>query len=395
VVPRLQSLAFLVCVAIATAPSSAQDRGAPVWTIRVPASDAGAPFKKWASSDDCIAVATSTTVYVVSVAGESMWSWNYRHSSRFLNDGREYSSVPIALSPSCDHLAMAGDSGYKYVWVAGWDVEAKSIQTVGTPLMTAFSLDGDFLAISTGASRGYLLTSDLESRWTGPLRDFPIRWPEQIAGDGASDERIEFRQDAVGALLGVPPWGYYVSDSVSTDGQWRVVVDSPWARQDGWQMVRFYGPEARAYHGRWEGFRRRARPRWSKPMGCASAEMTPDGQFIIVTGDVGHPDQTIYGRADSTCYQDGTQTAFVLDHTGATVMRMRMGANSTPDAWPEGFAAAFRMRTGQPLPGRPESSYSSVCEPGESGGFPPLCFPGPKGLVITSRGTQIRAIRSR
>ena len=165
--PRLQSLAFIVCVAVATAPSSAQDRGAPVWTIRVPASDAGAPFKRWASSNDCIAVATSTTVYAVSAAGESMWSWNYRRSSRFLNDGREYSSAPLALSTSCDRVALAGDSGYKYVWVAGRDIEAKSIPTVGTPLMTAFSLDGDFLAISTGASRGDLLTRDLESRcWT-------------------------------------------------------------------------------------------------------------------------------------------------------------------------------------------------------------------------------------
>ena len=60
----------------------------------------------------------------------------------------------MALSPSCERVAMAGDSGYRYVWVAGRDTEGKVHQTVGTPLAVAFDLSGDYLAISTGAVEG-------------------------------------------------------------------------------------------------------------------------------------------------------------------------------------------------------------------------------------------------
>ena len=214
-------------VSAVAASASAQEPNL-AWTLRVPDAQGKQPFVQSTSNDRCAAVVTATTVHVISMNGEVMWSWNYRRSSRFLKSRVPYAGEPMALSPSCDRVAMAGDPGYRYVWVAGRDTEAKSTQTVGTPLALAFDLSGDYLAISTGAARGYLMTRDLEPHWIGHLRDFPIRWPEQVLAEPVRAGRIGFTKGSVDALLAVPPWGLWVGDSVSANGQWRVLEQPPW-----------------------------------------------------------------------------------------------------------------------------------------------------------------------
>ena len=280
--------------------------------------------------------------------GDVMWSWNYRRSSRFLKPRLPYAPEPIALSPTCERVAMAGDPGYRYVWLGERNTEPRAIQTVGTPLAIAFDVSGDYLAISTGAQRGYVLTRNLEPRWAGHLRDFPIRWPEQTLSEPVRAGLIDFTKDDVDRLLGVPPWGLWVSDSVSDDGQWRVLAQSPWARADAWQVLTFYGPEGRAFHGRWEKFSQRARPRWSKPMGCLEAEITPDGEFVIATGDPRHPEYHM-GRTptEAECFKEGALTTFVFDRNGSVLFSRRESSSvgTTRD-----FAEAFQKKTGRSLP---------------------------------------------
>ena len=95
-----------------------------------------------------------------------------------------------------------------------------------------------------------------------------------------------------------------MSDSVSADGQWRVLKQSPWARADEWQVLALHGPEGHAFHSRWEMFTQRARSRWSKPMGCLSAQITPDGELVIARGDPKHPDHYFVGRSSTAAECD-------------------------------------------------------------------------------------------
>ena len=381
----VNGLRLVVCALflVAVARASAQEP-ALAWTLRVPDARPERPFVQSSSNGRCAAVVTATTVHVVSITGEELWSWNYRRASRFLQG-----SEPMALSPMCDRVAMSGDPGYRYVWVAGRDTEAKAFQTVGTPLAVAFDVSGDYLAVSTGASRGYLMTRTLEPHWTGHLRDFPIRWPEQELPPPVRADLIDFSRSDVDRVLAVPPWGAWVSDSVSANGQWRVVVQSPWDRRDLWQVLVFYGPEGHAFHGRWETFSQRARPRWSKPMGCLNAVITADGEFIIASGDPKHPDHAFGNAGALECIEPGALTTFVFDRNGS-VLFSRGGEFSDPD-----LAEAFRQKTGRSLPPMPDTyDYTRACESSRDG-VTPVCLPGPNGLVITSRGNEVRAVRRR
>ena len=112
-------------------------------------------------------------------------------------------------------------------------------------------------------------------------------------------------------------------------------------------MLVLYGPEGRAFHGRWEKFSQRARPRWSKPMGCLTAEITPDGEFVIASGDPKHPDHYFVGRTMSAaeCHKQGVLTTFVFDRDG-TVLFTR-GGSSSIHGLPADLAEAFRQQTGR------------------------------------------------
>jgi hypothetical protein len=388
VAARLRFIVSALCLLFVAARASAQEP-ALAWTLRVPDARADAPFLQSLGNPRCVAVVTATTVHVVSMSGERLWSWNYRRSSRFLKTRLPLAYEPMALSPMCDRVAMAGDSGYRYVWVAGRDIEAQAFQTVGTPLAVAFDISGEYLAVSTGASRGYLMTRTLEPHWIGHLRDFPIRWPEQELAAPARTALVDFSESDVDRLLGVPPWGAWVSDSVSTDGQWRVVIQSPWDRRDLWQMLVLYGPEGHAFHGRWKTFSQRARPRWSKPMGCLNAVITIDGEFIIASGDPKHPDHAFGNAGALECIEPGALTTFVFDRNGS-VLFSRGGEFSDPD-----LAEAFRQKTGRSLPPMPAfDHYSEACEQARDG-VTPVCLAGPNGLVVTSQGNEIRAVRRR
>ena len=259
---------------------------------------------EWASTSLCVAAATSTTVFVVDVAsGHLLWRWNYRESSRYL---RVSELSPMALSPDCKVVVVVGNSDYKYVWAADDAGDTRYFKTQGTPLAARFDVTGGQLAVTTGASRGYLFSPTLDVRWSGPLNALPIRWAAQSAGVAPADAPV-FDQGDVSALVGALLWGWGVQDGVSDDGRWRVVTTQE-PRGPGNGTVEFYGPEAKGYHGRYLSMR----PRWKKGLGCPWARVAADGMFVLAGGDP--------KDVDSTCQNEQDLRTYVFDRDGRTIV---------------------------------------------------------------------------
>lgn len=242
----------------------------------------------WSPIASCVAVATDTTVHVIDISGQPLWKWNFHETNRLIHVTPFGGS--LAVSPTCDAVVLGGRTDYKYVWTANRRGRHTFFETVGTPLSVKFSLRGDTIAIVTGASLGYLLSPRLDVRWRGKLGDLPVRWPAQVVDKTRSQSHaMEFTRDDVEALFGAMMWGYSVWDSVSDDGQWRVVVNGQ-ERGPRTTSIELWGPGAGGYRGRHRIADDPSQPRWIKPMGCPGGELTRDGAFVIATGDPDHPD---------------------------------------------------------------------------------------------------------
>jgi len=147
----------------------------------------------WSSTGKCVAVSTADTVNVIDTAGALIWTWQFGRTNRLVRANL------LAVSPSCDLVAIGGDSDYKYVWIAQRRGARMFFKTSGTPWAVRFSLAGDVVAVTTGASRGYLLSRRAEVLWSGPDRGLPVRWPsradalEQTAPSETRGRRIVVR----------------------------------------------------------------------------------------------------------------------------------------------------------------------------------------------------------
>ena len=290
----------------------------------------------WSPTGSCVALATDTTVHVIDASGQPLWKWNFRETNRLIQV-TPFGS--LALSPTCDTVVLGGASDYKYVWAADRRGKHTFFRTVGTPLSVKFSLRGDTIGVVSGASLGYLLSPDLNVRWRGKLGDLPVRWPSQAMA-GSQSQVVEFTREDVEVLFGAMMWGYGVSDSVSDDGQWRVVTNGQ-ERGPRTTTIELWGPGAGGYRGRHRTTEDPSRPRWIKPMGCPGSELTRDGAFVIATGDPDHPDA--YHVGDSPACDSGELLTYFFDRDGHMVL-----------TWPHDrdraeMAAAFLARTGVPL----------------------------------------------
>src|SRR6476660_1936994 len=88
---------------------------APAWTIDL--HDPGEVVRlAWASSSQCVAVATPTSVYVVGASGQRIWTWNYHLPNRLIRGGTR-----LAVSPDCTAVASVATTEYQYVWTAPRD----------------------------------------------------------------------------------------------------------------------------------------------------------------------------------------------------------------------------------------------------------------------------------
>ena len=285
----------------------------------------------WSPASACLAVATETTIHVLDIAGHPLWTWNFHQTNRLIR------ADTLIVSPSCDAVAVSGGTDYKYVWRADRRGGHAYVKTVGTPSTLNFDRRGDFLAIGTRASYAYVLSPEMAVRWSGPLRDLPIKWPGEIVLP-APTESVEFGKAAVWSLLDAG-WFYQgVGDDASDDGQWRVAWSAPYRGGSGTGIIGFWGPGADGYKAR---YRSNGPPRWSVNMGCPSGWITRDGRFVIATGDLHHSD---YPQEEIRCGGDGEQfTTYVFDRNGHIVLTWP--ANGNRDEW----AAAVLALTGQRL----------------------------------------------
>jgi hypothetical protein len=289
---------------------------------------------RWPLPDGCQAAATKTTLYVADSSGSLLWQWAFRDTNRFIHVTQ---GSTVALSPDCGHAILAGNVDYKYVWAVDRDGRTRVRPTIGTPLSAEFSLDGMTVAVVTGARRGYLLAPMLTVKWSGDTGHIPVRWPTQVGGvageGGATFVRAQIEQ-----LLGALMWGWGVDDDVSEDGQWRVATQQE-PRGPGPGSVEFFGPHADGFHGRLLA----KKPRWSHAVGCPSAEVSADGEFVIVTGD--------FMNADNQCETD-TMTTMVFDREGAVVASLQTphqtGSDYSPQERDE-LVAAVALAAGKPL----------------------------------------------
>jgi len=316
----------------AVAALSAQDARS-VWS-RLPVDGEVIVTTRWPVPERCQAAAIKTTLYVADRSGSLLWQWPFRQTNRFIHVTHHST---VALSADCQYAILAGNVDYKYVWTVDRDGRARVLRSIGTPLFAAFSLDGMTVAMVTGARRGYVLSPTLTVKWSGDTGHLPVRWPSQVGGV-AGEGGATFGRAQVEQLLGAPMWGWGVNDDVSEDGQWRVATQQE-ARGPEPGSVEFFGPHADGFHGRLLA----TKPRWSHAVGCPSAEVSMDGEFVIVTGD--------FRNTDNQCEIDTLSTR-VFDREGAVVASLqthhKAGSHYSPQERDE-LVAAVALAAGKPL----------------------------------------------
>jgi len=113
----------------------------------------------------CAAVAGVGKLEVIDSTGQLLWRWNYAQTNRLITPGT------LALSPSCDEIAMTGSSSYKYTWVADRGGRTAYVHTTSTPLAVAFDHQGKLVVIGTGGNDVLLLTTGGKLRWKKEVKN--------------------------------------------------------------------------------------------------------------------------------------------------------------------------------------------------------------------------------
>ena len=345
---------------------------APAWTLDL--HDPGEVVQlAWASSSQCVAVATPTSVYVIGASGQRLWTWNYHRTNRLIRVGTD-----VAVSPDCTAVAIVGTTEYKYVWTATRDGRRAFLKTIGTPSIVRFTLRGDSIAVSTAAPHGYILSPGLRVRWSGRWNDFPVTWPAQVP---VTTPYSFLREDVEALFDVVRPGGW--GDSVSDDGQWRVEFRWPYRGGDEPAQVEVWGPDADGYRGRLAS----GGPRWVKAMGCPEAEITLDGAFIVVTGD---PNHAVYGPSGAEPCDENLST-YVFDRDGHTVL-----------VWPYGrsrsdLADTVFVETGVRLMLQERDYWSVPLTPEEIESLPDprrrVKYTADRKMLLVSRDDHLRLYR--
>lgn len=111
----------------------------------------------------CLAIAHAGTVTVFDISGAFLWSWNYAKASRYIEPAE------LAISSSCDAVALVGRPEYKYTWLVRRRGGARALSTISTPLGAAFDRRGEHLAVGTGGSDVHLFTIAGVQRWKTTL----------------------------------------------------------------------------------------------------------------------------------------------------------------------------------------------------------------------------------
>jgi len=285
------TLMVLDAVAIYAQPRSVQ----PTWSLDLLAGTASISDSvasrisstAWSSTGKCVAVSTADTVDVIDANGSRVWKWEFGRNNRLIRAGS------LAVSPSCDAIAIVGDPDYKYVWIAQRSGARAFFKTNGTPWVVRFSLSGDVVAVTTGASLGYLFSRRAEVLWSGRDRDLPLRGPSKVGpSDRMTASQTEFAREDVDTLFQGP----FSSDGSmrSDDGRWTVNWGEP-PHGPGNGLIQLFGPGDRI-------------ARWNKVIDCPSALILPGADRIIALGDLKSQDDT-----ESSCEH---RRLYVFDQEG-------------------------------------------------------------------------------
>ena len=215
---------------IQTEPTPPQREGAvPVWSHSLPAINPqlrAVTAAALAPNGRCVAIAGSGKVEVLSVAGKLLWTWEYGKINKFITAGG------LAVSPSCDEIALVGNSGYRYTWLADRGGLKVPIQTSSTPLGIAFSHDGELAVLGTGGCDLLLIgkSGELKSKKTYHdglciLADLSFSANDKfilLQGWSTGIVRLD------GTLLwDVPGWGMAASRDLQTFVTWFVPNHGP------------------------------------------------------------------------------------------------------------------------------------------------------------------------
>ena len=158
----------------------------------------------------CVAVAIDGVVHVLDASGREAWQWNYKISSRFLNAG------PMAIASSCDAVALVGDSGYRYTWIARRGRPPANVHTPNTPLGVAFDHKGQRVAIGTGGNEVVLATLSGVVQWDTKL---PVCCVVRDLAFAPDDEAIVVKEwgAAVVRIDGTVAWATGASEMAAAD----------------------------------------------------------------------------------------------------------------------------------------------------------------------------------
>jgi hypothetical protein len=124
-------------------------------------------------------------------------------------------------------------------------------------------------------------------------------------------------------------------------------------------------------------------------MGCPSADLTRDGEFVIATGDPDHPDAFKVG--DSPACDAGDVSTYVFDRDGNTVLTWPHGGNSD-----EMSEAVFRQ-TGKRLAflkSVPSWDVSLDADEASRGPERERRFSPDGRMLLTSRDRELRLYRA-
>ena len=227
----------------------------PVWTKSYPK-----PVSVAVSENGrCVAIAGGGTLDVLDNSGGLLWQWNYSQTSRYIIAGA------MAISPSCDAIALAGDPGYRYTWLVRRDGRKRWLHTTSTPLSVTFDHRGGLLAVGTGGSDVLLFTTAGELRWKTTLKCCFV-------------EQLAFSED--NRFILVAGWGIGV---LRIDGSvvWNAWEDGMnWAR-DLRTFVAWDEPHHGPGIGRIVALDEAGRPLWDKLASWVGAVVSPGGDKIV------------------------------------------------------------------------------------------------------------------
>lgn len=334
-----------------------QEGAAPVWSYSLPALSVQMPAISAAAlapNGRCVAVAGVGRVDVLDIKGQKLWTWEYGKVNKFIAAGA------LAVSPTCDEVALAGDSGYKYTWIVGRHGPTVPIQTTSTPLGIAFSHDGEFIALGTGGCDLLLIGKSGGLKWKKTYNQGRC-----IFGDlsfSPADKFIMLQAWSVGLITldGATVWmGSGWGMAAARDAQTLVVWSSP-----------NHGPQV----GDVAAFNAGGKEMWSRVAPGNAAAISAAGDKIAAPVYEEHD----FSPEDWDKYQDQPVEIQIFSHSGETLKTLPVEGTEVLAMSPDGSRLLVRASDFiQELDGEgnmllkipnPQMSYSKVFVPDDFSG---------------------------